>query len=146
MDPFNCTMSSEKNFFWHGILSLNDLGEHAFFDVKIRKNVPGAPNIVGIYTDDIPPLPMSASDIMNVTFLLENNVGLRTLRYLVAESHLEGVEFMQFVSEKSPESGTVTVTTKSGEWVFMEHQQTWILRSILAYVPLAQLRKYIKDP
>lgn len=139
-------MSSDKNFFWHGILSLNDLGEHAFFDVNIKKNVPDAPNMVGIYTNDIPPLPMSSSDIMNVTFLLENNVGLRTLRYRVAEAHLEGMEFMKFIKEKPPEQDTVTITTKTGEWVFSLQQQTWILRSILTYVPLAQLRKFIKDP
>jgi hypothetical protein len=49
-----CSWFLDKNFFWHGILSLNELGAHAFFDVKIKKNVPEAPNMVGLLTIDIP--------------------------------------------------------------------------------------------
>jgi hypothetical protein len=65
-------MASDKKFFWHGILSLNELGTHAFFDVKIKKNVPDAPNTVAIFTGDIPPRSLTASDTLHATFLLEN--------------------------------------------------------------------------
>ena len=88
-------MSSDKNFFWHGILSLNELGAHAFFDVKVKKNVPDAPNMVGLFTSDIPPLPLSPTDTLHVTFLLENNVGLNTVRYRVVESQFTGAELQQ---------------------------------------------------
>jgi hypothetical protein len=36
------------------ILSLNELGAHAFFDIKIKKNVRDAPNMLGLLTTDIP--------------------------------------------------------------------------------------------
>lgn len=137
--------ASEKNFFWHGVLSLNELGAHAFFDVKIKKNVPDAPNTVGIFTSDVPPLPLTATDTLHVTFMLENNVGLNTVRYRVAEAQFTGAELMRAVEENGPQ-GAVTVTGESGEWQFSLQQQTWILRSILLYVPMAQLKKFIKDP
>jgi hypothetical protein len=47
-------MAANKNFFWHEILSLNELGSHAFVDVKIKKNAPDAPNAVGIFTSEFP--------------------------------------------------------------------------------------------
>jgi len=139
-------MSSEKNFFWHGILSLNELGAHAFFDVKIKKNVPDAPNMVGIMTSDIPPLPLTISDTLHVTFLLENNVGLNTVRYRVAECSFSGSELFKVVGDSPGPHSTVTVTIETGEWQFSMQGNTWILRSILLYVPMAQLRKFIKDP
>jgi hypothetical protein len=139
-------MSADKNFFWHGVLSLNELGAHAFFDVKIKKNVPDAPNNVGLFTSDIPPLPLTGSDTLHVTFLLENNVGLNTVRYRVVESQFPGAELMRAVEEAASPTPTITVTSENGEWQFSLQQQTWILRSILLYVPMAQLRKFIKDP
>jgi hypothetical protein len=139
-------MSADKNFFWHGILSLNELGAHAFFDVKIKKNVPDAPNTVGIFTSDVPPLPLTATDTFNVTFLLENNVGLNTVRYRVAEAQFPGSELMRAVEEAPGPTSTITVSSETGEWQFSLQQQTWILRSILLYVQMAQLRKFIKDP
>ena len=135
-----------KNFFWHGVLSLNDMGAHAFFDVKIKKNVPDAPNMVGIYTSDIPPFPLGASDSLHVTFLLENNVGLNTVRYRVADSQFGGSELIKAVNEAPSNQGTITVSNEAGEWQFSLQQQTWIIRSILLYVPMSQLRKFIKDP
>ena len=124
-------MSSEKNFFWHGILSLNDLGAHAFFDVKIKKNVPDAPNMVGIMTSDIPPLPMTPNDTLHVTFLLENNVGLNTVRYRVAESSFSGTELFKVIEESpNPHSSTITAAVDTGEWQFSLQGTTWILRSI----------------
>ena len=139
-------MSSDKNFFWHGVLSLNELGAHAFFDVKVKKNVPDAPNMVGIFTSDIPPLSLTATDTLHVTFLLENNVGLNTVRYRVTESSFTGAELMQSVEAATGPSTTITVTSESGEWSFSLQQRTWILRSILLYVPMSQLRKFIKEP
>jgi hypothetical protein len=139
-------MASDKNFFWHGILSLNELGAHAFFDVKIKKNVPDAPNMVGLLTTDIPPLPLTANDTLHVTFLLENNVGLNTVRYRVAESQFAGADLMRAVEESASPNPAVTVTSDVGEWQFSLQQTTWILRSILLYVPMAQLRKFLKDP
>lgn len=139
-------MSSDKNFFWHGILHLNELGAHAFFDVKIKKNVPDAPNMVGIMTSDIPPLPMmNETDSLHVTFLLENNVGLNTVRYRVAESVFQGKDLFA-MAEDAAHQTSITVTVESGEWQFSKQGTTWILRSILLYVPMAQLRKFIKDP
>jgi hypothetical protein len=139
-------MASDKNFFWHGILSLNELGAHAFFDVKIKKNVPEAPNMVGLLTTDIPPLPMTGNDTLHVTFLLENNVGLNTVRYRIAESQFAGTDLMRAVEESAAPNPVITVTSSLGEWQFSLQQQTWILRSILLYVPMAQLRKFLKDP
>ena len=137
---------SDKNFFWHGILSLNDLGAHAFFDVKIKKNVPDAPNQVGISTSDIPPLPMNPGDTLHVTFLLENNVGLNTVRYRVVEASFPGDQLYQAVKETSGPQTTIAVPYEKGEWQFSKQGSTWILRQILLYVPTQQLKKFIKDP
>ena len=139
------SMSSDKNFFWHGILSLNELGAHAFFDVKVKKNVPDAPNMVGLFTSDIPPLPLSPTDTLHVTFLLENNVGLNTVRYRVVESQFTGAELQQQIDASPGPHNQITVTVESGEWTFSLQQRTWILRSILLYVPMAQLRKFLKE-
>lgn len=139
-------MSSDKNFFWHGILNLNDLGAHAFFDVKIKKNVPDAPNQVGIMTSDIPPLPMNETDTLHATFLLENNVGLNTVRYRVAEASFPGNQLYQAIKEVAGPQTTISVPFEKGEWQFSKQGTTWILRQILLYVPMAQLRKFIKDP
>jgi hypothetical protein len=139
-------MASDKNFFWHGILSLNELGAHAFFDVKIKKNVPDAPNMVGLLTTDIPPLPLTANDTLHVTFLLENNVGLNTVRYRIAESQFAGADLMHAVEQSAGPNPAITVKSELGDWQFSLQQTTWILRSILLYVPMAQLRKFLKDP
>ncbi|KAH0787922.1 hypothetical protein GPJ56_008130 [Histomonas meleagridis] len=122
------------------------MGAHAFFDVKIKKNVPDAPNMVGIFTNDIPPLPLGGSDTLHVTFLLENNVGLNTVRYRVVESQFEASELMKAASEAPSSQNTLTISNEAGEWQFSLQQQTWIIRSILLYVPMAQLKKFIKDP
>ena len=138
-------VSAEKNFFWHGILTLNDNGSHAFFHVEVKKNVPDAPNKVGIFTNDVPPLPMGDGDVMHVSFLLENNVGLNTIRYRVAESEFSG-SLLKAALEQNPGVSSIPVQTETGEWVFQAQDRTWILRSIMLYVPMPQLRKFVKDP
>lgn len=139
-------MSSDKNFFWHGILNLNDLGAHAFFDVKIKKSVPNAPNFVGIMTSDIPPLPLEKGDSLHVTFLLENNVGLNTVRYRVADSVFQGSSLYDAIEKNQACQATINVAVETGEWTFSKQGSTWILRHILLYVPMSQLRKFVKDP
>jgi hypothetical protein len=106
-------MPSDKNFFWHGILSLNELGAHAFFDVKIKKNVPDAPNAVRIFTSDIPPLLLTASDTLHATLLLENNVGLNTVRYCVTESQFLGTELMRAVESAAGLTTTIPSPSSS---------------------------------
>ena len=66
----------ERNFFWHGILALNENGGHTFFDVRLKKSVKGSPLMIGLFTNDIPPFPLSSTD----TFW--RNSKLRAIRLL----------------------------------------------------------------
>ena len=83
-------MAEHRSFFWHGVLSLNDLGEHAIFNIKVRKASVGGPNLVALYTADLPPVPVRARDVVRIIFLLENNVGTATVRYKICASSFHG--------------------------------------------------------
>lgn len=136
----------EKNFFWHGVLVINDTNYHSFFDVKTKKDVPDAPNMIGLYTSDVPALPLAETDTMQVSFSIENNIGGNSSRFKVVEASLSGADLVRATEEYPVPPPNVVVTNEMGEWQYSLQDKTYILRSILVFVSLAQLRKYVKDP
>jgi hypothetical protein len=56
----------------------------------VRKNGSEYPTQVSLYTSDLPPVPVRQNDILNITFLLENNVGTATVRYKIASATFHG--------------------------------------------------------
>jgi len=80
--------AADAKFFWHGILWLNDLGEHAFFDIRSRHSVDMS--TASVFSTDVPPLLVRAEDSLHVMFLLENSTGLQIIRHKVGEAVLAG--------------------------------------------------------
>lgn len=135
----------ERNFFWHGILSLNENGGHTFFDVRTKKSVPGAPAMMGLYTNDIPPFPLSSTDTLTCTFVLENNMGLTTQRNTICEASLPGSELEKTLEAQGGEPDQILVVNEQGEWQFQLLEKTWVLRAVLLYVQVAVLKEHVKD-
>lgn len=80
---------SLRGFFWHGIVWKNEVGEHAFYDVKIRSGASDYSSTT-LMTSDLPPLVVREDDTVRVLFLLENSYGLQTVRYKVSEASIKG--------------------------------------------------------
>merc|ERR1711916_254649 len=78
------TMASAAPYFFNGKIQVNDIGEHTFFDVRVRKLSQEFPLQVCIYTSDLPPNPIKTADVVRCSFLLENSVGTQTVRYKVS--------------------------------------------------------------
>ena len=135
----------ERNFFWHGILSLNDNGGQTFFDVRLKKSVKGSPSLVGLFTNDIPPFPLSSTDTLTCTFVLENNMGLTTQRNTICEASLPGTELQKALEEQQVEFDQIVVTNEDGEWLFQLLEKTWVLRAVVLYCQQAALKELVKD-
>ena len=133
----------EKNLFWTGTLALNDQGGHVFFDVRVKKNVPGQHNQIGLFTSDIPPFPLNPTDNLNIAFILENNQGITASRYTICEASLSGSELAAVV-ENNPED-TAVVQTPAGEWHFLRLEKTWVVKAVMIYAQLALLKQHVKD-
>lgn len=117
----------------------------AFFEVKTRKEVPDAPNQIGLFTNDLPPIPVNVSDSCHITFRIENNIFGAGTRFMVAEADFAGGELWRTVESADPKPATAIVTNDVGEFGFVLQGTVYVLRSILVYVPLAQLKKYVKE-
>jgi hypothetical protein len=137
----------DRNFFWHGVLQLNENGGQTFFDVRSKKQVPGAPQRLGLYTADIPPFPLASTDTLTCSFILENNQGLTCQRNKVCEASLPGSELEKAIANPPPKStpDSILVTTETGEWQFQLIQKCWVLRSVLVYVAQSVLKEFVKD-
>ncbi|KAJ5068654.1 hypothetical protein M0811_02597 [Anaeramoeba ignava] len=134
---------TNKSFFWHGILALNDFGEHAFFDIKVRKSSKENSSHISIYTSDVPPIPVQSEDTVRVTFLLENSVGLNTVRYKVAESIFLGRQLAQKTANVTSQQNFVSVNTEDSEWHFMRQANCWVLYFISVKIPASKLKKFL---
>jgi hypothetical protein len=77
-------------YFWHGILWVGDVGEHAFFDVKRRTNPDFSS--ASLFTTDVPPVLVRADDTLVAFFLLENSTGLQTVRHKVGQASASAAE------------------------------------------------------
>jgi len=86
-------------YFWHGVLWVNDLGEHAFFDVKKQVSPETGATLS---TTDVPPLLIRPDDKLHVMILLENITGLQTVRYKIAEAALLGSHVRHLYFEVCP--------------------------------------------
>lgn len=136
----------DKNFFWHGVLMFNENGGHTFFDVRTKKSVPGSPQMIGLYTNDIPPFPLSSTDTLTCTFVLENNMGLTTQRHSICEGSLPGSELQKAIEAQGNAADVLLVNTDTGEWQFqMLNDKSWVLRAVILYVAQATLKELIKD-
>ena len=117
----------------------------AFFEVKTKKDVPDAPNMIGLYTGDLPALPLSETDTMHVSFSIRNNIGSTQAHFKVAEGSVTGAELQHTLEGFPVPPPNLTVTNDTGEWQFSLQDKVYILRSLVIVVPVAQLRKYVKD-
>ena len=132
----------EKNFFWHGVLSLNENGGHTFFDVKYRKsprqdrrNDFGG---IGLFTNDIPPFPLGTTDTLSVSFILENNMGLTCKRETICEGSILGSELQNALAAQQNPVDVIIVETENGAWQFCLMEKTWVLRGVLINITSVQ--------
>jgi hypothetical protein len=137
--------SLERTLFWHGILMLNENGGHTFFDVRMKRQVPGAPATVGLYTNDIPPFPLNPTDTLTCMFVLETNQGWTCQRNTICEATLSGSELQTTLESAKPNATVCLVATDTGEWHFELLDKTWALRSIVLYATVNTLKEHIKD-
>jgi hypothetical protein len=139
--------SLERTFFWHGILMFNENGGHTFFDVRMKRQIPGAPAKVGLSTNDIPPFPLHPTDTLTCRMVLENNQGQDCQRHQICEAALSGTELQATISSAKPGATKCVVATETGEWEFEQLAKTgeWVVRSVVLFAPVSSLKELIKD-
>ncbi|KAL6054630.1 CARDB domain-containing protein [Balamuthia mandrillaris] len=133
--------SNTPSFFWNGILTVDDNGSHSFFAIKLTKDLSSSPPKVSLFTSDLPPVPVTKETTLRATFLLENNVGVTTVRYKIAEATLFGSS-LEGKNAAISSDGILTVKTEMAEWRFLK-QQNWLLQDLNVRVPPEQLQKFI---
>lgn len=133
----------EKRQFWHGIMTVNDNLITSFFDVKVKRDVPDSQNMIGLFTDDLPAVPVSTNDTIQVVFNLENNVGTTPVRNKVVETTFRGSDIWNKCSENPENHSVITIPNDVGEWSFLFQETVWVIKSFLVYVPSSQLKKHI---
>jgi hypothetical protein len=104
--------------------------------------------MIGLFTTDIPPLPLNVSDTMRVTFRIENNVFGAGTRFQIVDAELTGGDLAHAHEGQDPLPQVLTVSTEAGDYVYelsTGQAKVYVLRSVLLFVPLAQLRKYVKE-
>jgi len=134
--------SNRKNFFWSGLIILNDTGAHTFFDVKL-KIPPDDTDTATLYTSDVPPLLIKKEDTLRVQFILENCVGITPLRCKVTETLFNG-SGLDSIEEVKP-GNIFTFTSSNSEWQFFRQDKitpSWLLHSISVKIPLAQIKRF----
>ena len=117
----------------------------AFFDVKTKKDVPEQPNMIGLYTNDVPAVPVTDSDSIHVAFNIENNIGGNSSRFKVTDASFSGSDLTHALEETQGEQPQITVSLPSGEWQLQLQGNVYVLRSFVIYVSVAQLKKYVTD-
>ena len=148
--------SLEKCYFWHGLMSINEnnlTGKFffffliliAFFDVKLTKDVPDQINFAGLFTNDLPSIPIFVTDSIRVTITIDNNIGSPTSKSIICEGTFNGSELWNIIETIPQNQNNVTITNEYGDWHFIQQDQFWIIKSFLIYSPLIQLRKFLKD-
>lgn len=101
--------------------------------------------VLGLFTNDIPPFPLSSTDTLTCIFILENNQGLTTQRHTIVEASLPGSELQRVLEETENRGESVVVQNDTGEWQFQLLEKTWVLRYVMLYVPYSDLKELIKD-
>lgn len=101
--------------------------------------------MLGLFTNDIPPFPLTATDTLNCVFILENNKGFTTQRHTICEASLSGSELQKVLDETENVGETIVVQNETGEWNFQLLEKTWVLRYVMLYCPYAALKELIKD-
>jgi hypothetical protein len=133
-------MEARRSFFWNGVLQLNEVGEHSFFDIRVRKTQDNPPQVF-VYTSDLPPLPMkSKDDVLKVTFLLENNVGTTTIRYKIADAIFDGKTLEARTANCN--QNFISITNDTSEWHFIK-QTNWLLYFVSVKIPPEQVKKFM---
>ena len=101
--------------------------------------------MVGLYSSDVPPIPVSVSDSIRVKLSIENNIIPEPLKFKVVEACVSGIELLPLVEADTEMPRSVTVDNDGGRWHFTLQDKVYIFRSLLVYAPISQLRKYVKD-
>jgi hypothetical protein len=113
----------------------------------MKRQVPGAPALVGLSTNDIPPFPLHPTDTLTCRMVLENNQGQECTRHPVCEATLSGTELQTAVASAKPGATKCTVAMENGEWEFelMAKTAEWVLRSVVLFAQVTGLKELIKD-
>ncbi|KNC56084.1 uncharacterized protein AMSG_11686 [Thecamonas trahens ATCC 50062] len=98
-----------------------------------------------IYTSDLPPSPTKKTDVIRVSFCLENSVGTQTVRYKIADSTFYG--YLLEGKEPTTANNTVAIQTDNAEWHFLRQGEgddaCWLLCFISIRVPASQVRRFL---
>ena len=98
----------------------------------------------GLFTNDIPSFPISPTDTLHLTLSIENNISSNPSHFQVAELVFNGSELYKMV-EENPDQNALTVQNEASEWSFGLQDKFWIIKSVVIYMPAAQLAKFTKD-
>lgn len=138
---------NRKSFFWTGVLVGNNV-EHAIFEVRVKRKIAFGQLVGFLLTKDVPPVPiLEDTDVVKVSFYLENCTGLPPMRYLIVEDQVEAAAV-----EENQLGEQCTVKTETGEWTFMrvrsqdpENPVTpWFLIEINLRIPDARFKQYLQ--
>lgn len=137
----------DKTMFWHCTLQLNENGPHTFFDVKSVRSVPCGSGYMGLFTSDIPPFQLNATDRLKCSIILESMAGLTCDRKQICDCQLSGAEVEKVIGEPGPKThqDQLLVTTDTGEWQFQRVKSNWYLRSVTCFVAVTILKQFVKD-
>ena len=72
-------------------------------------------------------------------------MGLTTQRHTICEAALSGNELQKSLEESEQTDETIVVSNDQGEWQFQRLENIWVLRCVMLYVPIANLKELIKD-
>lgn len=102
--------------------------------------------MIGLFTSDIPAVPITNDDTIHVTFNVENNIGGNPNRYKVVDASFSGTDLTRAVNEDKTDSHSpIIVKCNSGEWQFSLQGTVYIIRSLVIYVEAAKLKKFVPD-
>lgn len=101
--------------------------------------------MVGVYSNDIPPIPISVTDTINVQISIDNNVGAQASKMSIGEMSLLGSELYSVIENLPVNQNTAEVIKENGEWYFGLQDKFWTIKGFTMYVPLNQMRKYVKE-
>ena len=134
-----------KSFFWNSSIQLNQHDPEAVFSFSISRSTPNSPTLT-IFTDDIPPYPVSHNDSLSFVLRLEANLGYSLARYKLLSFDFTGSDLpptpttVQETHDISKSSIQIKNSTVNFEFI----NKNWVIRSISITYPSAALAKFLK--
>lgn len=110
--------------------------------VKYRKLTPES---VAIYTSDVPPIPISQTDVLKISFSLHNvQVNGKTAAVEIASAHVKGA--MIDTKNVKETHNFIAVNTPNAEWHFLRQKQAsaWLLYFVSVRVEASKLATFVR--